>query len=103
MDLVIDANVLFSALIRDGFIRRSLIMGKHTFYVPEFIIDEVFEHIIEITSKSGLSESEINFSLEVIISEANIQIVTKEEIEEFIQESKSISNDPDDVCTLRLR
>ena len=41
MDVVIDANVLFAALIKEGASRRLLMSDMLTLYAPEFLLEEV--------------------------------------------------------------
>jgi predicted nucleic acid-binding protein len=80
MELVIDANVLISALIKDSHTRHFLILSGNTFYVPEFVFEEINEHMNELKDKIGLSEYEIRDILEQIVNcrrQANLSIGMK--------------------------
>jgi predicted nucleic acid-binding protein len=41
MNLVIDANILFAALIKDNLTRQLLVSENIRLYAPEFIFNEV--------------------------------------------------------------
>jgi len=44
VDLVIDANVLFAALIKDSFSYNILFCGKFHLFTPEYIFEELEKH-----------------------------------------------------------
>jgi len=73
MLLVVDANVVFSALIREGSTLRLLefnsIFKIIELVAPEFLWDEIEEHKEEIIKKSKLSEEELEKVLGFIMSE----------------------------------
>lgn len=98
MDLVIDANILFAALIKQG--TTSDIIFKHTLYAPEFIFLEFKEHKEEIKEKTKRSEEGFNELLELF--ERNIILVPKEEIGPFMKKANKISPDPDDAYYVAL-
>ena len=100
MELVIDANIFISALIRDSHTRHFLILRKHSYYVPEFVFEEIQEHIEEIKQKSTLSEDVIKEVLDQIILLANIIIIPFEDFKEFEEEAISLSPDIDDIAML---
>ena len=56
MELVLDTNVLFSALIKDSRIRHFLLFSGHSFYTPEFVFEEINAHMDEIKEKTELLE-----------------------------------------------
>ena len=49
MDLVIDANILFSALIKDSFTSTIIFSDTFRLFTPEFISTELEKHKEEIT------------------------------------------------------
>ena len=51
MDLVIDANVLFSALIKDSFAYNLLFSDTFHIFTPEYIFTELEKHKDEILEK----------------------------------------------------
>ena len=93
MLLVVDANVVFSALIKEGATLRLFefnnIFKIFELIAPEFIWDEIEEYKEEIIRKSKLSEEELERVLEFIRSE--IVLIPKEYFSEFLEEAKEIS------------
>jgi predicted nucleic acid-binding protein len=106
MDLVIDANILMSALIAtQGTTFDLLFNPKLRLFSIEKLLAEVEKHKDRILDKSGLSESD----LEVVITlvSAEINFVPYVDFKKFIPESREISPDQDDTeyfaCALSLR
>jgi len=103
MLLVVDANVVFSALIKEGTTLRlfefNSIFKIFELVAPEFIWDEIEEHKEEIIRKSKLSEEELERVLEFIRSE--IVSIPKEYFSEFLEKAKEISP-PDDFPYVAL-
>lgn len=97
MEFVLDANIIFSALIRDSHIRHFLLLSGHTFYLPEFVFEEIYRHIDTIIKKTTLTKTEIKQILDEIIIRANIKILPFAEFREYAEKAKQISPDPKDV------
>ena len=95
MKLVVDANVLFSALIARGKTRELLYSEKLNLIAPEFLLTEVEKHQEEICEKSGLSKEEFEFVL--ILFRKRIDIVPKEDFEEYLIRANQHCPDPDDT------
>lgn len=102
MELVIDANILISALIKDSHTRHFLILSRNSFYVPEFIFEEINEHMAELGQKTSLSQDEIKEVLEQIIILGNIKVIPFEEFKIFEEKAKSITPDIDDIAYVAL-
>ena len=66
MKLVVDTNVLLSALVKNSTTRSLLLNPNHDFYIPEFALDEVEKYLSVISSKSGLSASEIKILFDTL-------------------------------------
>ncbi len=99
---MVDANILFSALIKDSHIRHFLVLSDHTFYLPEYVFEEVKEHSSEIEEKTGLSKEEILELLQTIIIFSNIKIIPIIEFQEYVDKAKEICPDNDDVAYFAL-
>ena len=97
MELVIDANILFSALIKDGYTRRLILLGDHSFFVPDFILEEMSKHKDMILEKANITEEDLKEVFDLIIENANIKIIPKEDFKDYIEAAKEISYDVDDV------
>ncbi len=66
MKLVIDTNVILSALIQDGTTRVILLFPGLKLYTPDITFEEIEKHFTQITTKSGLKEAEVRKILSVI-------------------------------------
>lgn len=97
MELVVDANILIAALVKDGVTRELLLDNEFILYTPEFIIDEFFKHIAMLEKKTCLSKEVLLELAKVLIIESDITIVPKDETKEFLKKAQQISPDPDDV------
>jgi len=102
MELIVDANVLFSALIRKGHTRHFLLFSGHSFYTPEFVFEEIEAHLDEIKEKTMLSESEIREILSDIFTFGNIKVIPLHELQSYRNEARKISPDPYDVHYVAL-
>lgn len=102
MELIVDANILFSALIKNSHIRHFLTLSNNIFYIPEFGLEEINKHIEIIQEKTGLNKLEIKDILDKITVLAEINIIPLDDFKEFIDSAKSISPDPDDVIYFAL-
>lgn len=102
MQLVLDTNILLAALIRNSKTRHLLLHPSFSFYLPEYSLDEVKEHKQIIIEKSKLSEAEIDFLLNLLLS--NLTIVPESSFHSYIKQAKEImsSIDPDDFPFVSL-
>ena len=97
MELILDANVLFAALIKDSHTRDMILNSGWTFYAPEFLLDEFRKHASELSEKTGLSEEELNSLLDEFITTAEIIIIPFNEFKQFYKEAEEFSPDGDDA------
>lgn len=100
MDLVIDANILFSALIKDSFTSELLFEEELKLYTPEFIIEEFNKHedlILQKTCRTKEQFIEIMHCLKEVIKTA-----PKEDFSTAIRKAESVSPDKDDVMYFAL-
>ena len=98
MDLVIDSNVLFAALLKNS--GTSDILFKHKLYAPEFIFEEFRKYKGYLKGKTKRTEE--NFNELFNLFERNVILIPKEEIEPFIEKTEKISPDAKDVPYLAL-
>jgi len=66
MKLIVDANVLFSALIKDGLTAELLISDKLHLFAPEFLFTEFAKYEDLILRKTHRNEEEFNNFLEIL-------------------------------------
>ena len=100
MELVVDANILFSDLIKDSFIANLIFNKNLVLYTPEFIIDEFFKYKNYILNKTSRSEEDyikISHMLKY-----KINVIPKEEYKEFIDDAEKISPDEKDIIYFAL-
>ncbi len=100
MDLVIDANVLFSALIKDSFSYNILFSGKFHLFTPEYIFTELEKHKEEILEKTERTTEEFFRLVEIL--KRRISIIPLEELVPFIEEAEKLTPDPDDMAYFAL-
>src|SRR3989338_6863986 len=97
MKVVLDLNILFSALTRDSFIRRIILEYEGRFLFPDLIFEELEERRRELQEKSGLEEEEFGLLLELLLTK--VAIVPRRMLLPFREEAclavKDI--DPDDA------
>ena len=92
MKLIVDANVLFSALIKNGLTADLLISDKLQLFAPEFLFTEFTKYKDLILRKTHRNEEDFNQLLEIL--KEQIIIVPKKEIMPFMDEADKISPDP---------
>jgi len=100
MKLIVDANVLFVALIKQGSTAELLISDKLQLFAPEFIFTEFTKYKDLILRKTHRNEEEFNNFLELL--KEQISIVPKKEITPFMDEADKVSPDPKDIVYLAL-
>ena len=100
MILVLDANILFSALIKDSLTAELIFNEDLKLYTCEFIIEEFFKYEKEIMQKTHRTREQF-----IIIMHQLRDIITvihKEEYSHFIVEAEKFSPDPKDVMYFAL-
>lgn len=102
MRLVIDTNILISALIKDSVTRELLLFSSREFLLPEYALEEVEAHKSNISKGSCLNENEIDIVLSILLE--NITIVPASEIKPYLKKAQEIigSIDPLDVPFVAL-
>lgn len=100
MLLVVDANIIFSALIRDGKNAELLLNLYFDLCAPEFLLHEFETNKQELLDKTYRSAEE--FDEIFILLQQVVKIVPKADFERFLEQAKNISPDPDDVAYFAL-
>src|SRR3989338_503344 len=91
MKLVVDANIVFSAIIKDGKTRKLLFDESLKLFSPEFLMEELHKYESMLIEKASITDAEFHRILDVL--QRRIQLVNHEEIENFMKESKAFSPD----------
>lgn len=84
MKVVIDANRLIAALIKEGTTRLILFDNLFEFIAPDFIFNEIKKYEKEIIKKANITKEQFDILI-ALISE-NIMIIAVEEYEDIILE-----------------
>ncbi len=100
MNLVIDANIIFASLIKEGLSAELLFSLDLNLYSPEFVLEEIEKHRKEILEKTKRSKDEFEEIIQII--NLIIKIIPKEDFKDHIEAAKKISHDIDDVQYLAL-
>jgi predicted nucleic acid-binding protein len=95
MLLAVDANELLAAIIARGKTLGLFFDGRLELVSPKFILDEFREHKHEVMEKTGLNESDVSSYL--LLLSPKIRFFETGDFEEFLQEARRISPDPNDV------
>ena len=97
MNIIIDANILFSALIKDSKTRELILCYDGFFLFPSYIFIEMEKHKSELLKKSKISEKDFNRLLQLILKK--VVIVPNETLAPHAKEAFGIIKDidPDDT------
>jgi predicted nucleic acid-binding protein len=95
MRLIVDANVLFAALIKDNLTAKLFISDDLQLVAPEFLFQEFSKYESIILTKTKRTKKD--FQIFIRILETRIKIVQKSKISPFIDVSKAKSPDPKDT------
>lgn len=102
MQAVIDANVLFAALIRDSHTRHLMTDRNLRLHSPDYLLHEITKHSDIIMAKTGMTRDEMKVLIHSFIAKADIAIVPFQEFEDNMEEAAAISPDPNDTPYLAL-
>ncbi|HLD41431.1 MAG TPA: putative toxin-antitoxin system toxin component, PIN family [archaeon] len=97
MKVIIDTNIIISALIKDSITRKIIVESGWEFYYPEVSLHELRENKTEILEKSGLEETEYLKLASKILSYMNL--LSDEQIAVNLNQAKKELGkiDPDDI------
>ncbi len=100
MQIITDANVLMSMLIRPGKPIDILFDSRLSLYAPQLLFEELENNKEEIIRKSILTPEE--FSWLYAILKHNLKIVPEKEFLRFREKADEICPDPKDVVYFAL-
>lgn len=93
MEIVVDTNIIISALLRDGLTRNLLLFAPFDFYTVSHSKDEVEKNKEELVEKSRVDEDVFQYIMDVIFSK--ISIVEGEAIEPYKKKAIKVMQDID--------
>ena len=100
MDIVVDANIIFAALVKEGSTENLLFSDYLHLFAPEYLLLEIKEHEEEILEKTKRTNED--FSKLLGIFERRIYFVPFDEFKQFMEEAKKLTTDKDDAIYLAL-
>jgi len=100
MKLVIDTNIIISALIKNGISRRIIVSPLIDFVTFEYTLQEISKYEKLICKKAKLNHDEFKLLLNLIFE--NIIIIPKKEYKAFLNPAKKFTEDIDDVAFIAL-
>jgi len=102
MILIVDANVIISALIRDSKSRELLTISPFTLYSPDTLLDSINKYKEEFIEKSGLSAEDFETLLNFILEK--VTIIKQEEYKSKLEQADKIMGhiDIEDVDYIAL-
>lgn len=100
MMIIVDVNIILSALIADATTRELIVKSSYNLCFPGPSLEKIDKYKQLILEKSELSELEFLVILNTIFN--FIQIIPKEVVEQYWEEAKGIMEhiDPEDVTII---
>ncbi|MEK6808387.1 MAG: PIN domain-containing protein [Nanoarchaeota archaeon] len=97
MHIIIDSNVLFSALIKDSLTRKIILDYDGELLFPVYIFQEYEKHRKELIKRSGMQNSEILHLINLVLRK--VAIVPNDVLDSYKDEAFKIIKDidPDDI------
>lgn len=102
MKLVIDANVLFASFIKNNLTRAIMLKKPFSFYSPDYLVDEFFEHLEELVDKTKISPRTLKGKVKELLRLSDIKLVEKRDFEDYLEKAEKITFDSDDVVYIAL-
>ena len=104
MKLVVDTNVLISAIIKIGKTRQILFDFKFDFFTPAYTLTELNKHKNEICNKAGINEFEFSYFSDILFK--YVKIIHPDFYSSFFEEASVLIKDVKDVpflaCAMAL-
>jgi predicted nucleic acid-binding protein len=91
MKIVIDANIVIAALIKNSKAREVIISNQFKFFAPDFILEEIEKYRVEIRKKANLDDEGFDIIISLLFE--TIDILPREEYQEYLQKAKEIMKD----------
>lgn len=88
MILIVDTNIVFSALLKESETRKLLIESPWILYAPTTLVEEIMKYKTEILRRSGLSEKEFSCLFALLLESVNV--VEKERYNTYLDEAKKL-------------
>ena len=100
MKIVVDANILFAALIKDSKTSSLFLVDDLEFFAPDFLFVEYEKYKDVILEKTSRSKKDVQKYLNFL--RRTITIIPERDFKDLFKEFKLISPDPKDIPYLAL-
>lgn len=94
MNVIVDANILFAALLKDGMARRLMFNPDLQLYAPEFIVREFLKHRAYLLEKYAFGQDKFGRLLSLLVS--SVRLIPDRKLEPFLPAAHSLIEDPND-------
>lgn len=97
-EIVVDANVIVSALMRDSATREILLgerLGK--LFAPAYIKDELFKYLPEFSGRLNIGENKLKIIMNELFDTAKIEVTPFKEYSNFMNKAVQLSPDIKDA------
>ena len=88
MKIVIDSNIIMSALIKDSITRKIIVESNNSFFHPKIALRNLEKYKSELIEKSNINEYELNEVLKDLLGK--ISLIEDEEFLVKLDEAKEI-------------
>ncbi len=95
MKLVVDANILFSALLKDSGTRKLLLDRRLSLFAPKFLLLEYVKYSKGLRSRSKLREDDFASLSKMLLG--RIRLISDEEIMLYYSAARSLVDDSKDA------
>ena len=97
MNIILDSNILFSALIKDSITRRMILDYENHFLFPSFIFEEIEKYKEELLKKSDMNPNDFELLFSILLRK--VMIIPMEILSPYKKEAYEIVKniDPNDV------
>ena len=100
MILIVDANILFSALIKEGPTAKILLNERFDLFAPRFLFEEFENYKETILKKTHRSAEDFDNILSIL--RQLVTIVPKNELGVFLEPARKLCPDPNDSAYFAL-
>lgn len=94
MKVTVDANILFSSLIKDSITRKLFFNPVLVLFAPEYLKVEFVTHMIELKHKSGMEDEKLIEMVEKAFSQINF--ISDNDLKPFLPAAASLVKDSKD-------
>ena len=72
MEIVVDTNIIISALLKNGLTRRILLLSPFDMYTIAYAQGEIDAHKIELIQKSKINDEQFEYMMQLIFSKMSL-------------------------------